>query len=289
MNPITINEELVRAIDIAYPDAGRAETMKQLEHFKTWPLITYDFGNETKEQMDARLSTTLNFFGKVFETPFQSFRYWIRTKWGTHYGVCERHDAMLRTVAVVTNNIDGKKMILKVFLNATPKPGVADWNSRAFRHDNGKEITKGPYGSQILEPTAQAALDRAVTILIVCLESISLEYLRPGNFVAKVEPTRPGKSVQWAKAREHYTVIHRTHAANDKMVVRGATVNQDPSREITRIAHTRRAHERMLKSERFRRDAQGNIRKIKIKSTWVGPEEWKDSAGQTYRIVNLQP
>lgn len=47
---------------------------------------------------------------------------------------------------------------------------------------------------------------------------LSYEYLAPHNFTAKVTPGAKGKSVEWIKAREHYTIIHRHHSANNKTV-----------------------------------------------------------------------
>jgi hypothetical protein len=57
----------------------------------------------------------------------------------------------------------------------------------------------------------------------------------------------------------------------------------DSSAELTRMAHNRRAHQRTLRSERFRY-ARGKT--IWVKATWVGPKEWKDAGGrQIYRIL----
>jgi hypothetical protein len=284
MNIVNITEDLARCLDIAYPDIGRADLPLMLKHFPKWPFLVYDFGDETKQEMDQRLQECYGGVGTIFRTPFPKFRFWMRTQWGSHYGMCEREDAGLRAVAVATDSAGKDKMIVKVFLNPANRPGIADWNVRAFHHKTGDEITEGRFGEKILDMTRQEALDRLVGILIASLEMLSKEYLRPGNHVAKVEPGKPGKSVQWIQAREHYTVINRNHAANKKGVPRGSMVNQDESKHITRIAHTRRAHDRVLRSDRYKA-MRGKT--IQISSTWVGPEEWKDSAGQVYRIAKI--
>ena len=284
MNIVNITEDLARCLDIAYPSVGRDQLPTMLKHFPKWPFLTYDFGNETSEEMNKRLQECYGGIGTIFRTPFPKFRFWLRTKWGVHYGMCEREDQGLRAVAVATNAAGNDKLIVKVFLHPSGTPGVADWNVRAFSHKSGEEITEGDQGQLILEKHRQEALDRLVGILIASLELLAKEYLRPSNHVAKVEPGKPGKSVQWVQAREHYTIINRNHAANKKGIARGSTVNQDESKHITRIAHTRRAHDRVLRSERYKA-MRGKT--IQISSTWVGPEEWKDSAGQIYRITKI--
>lgn len=108
------------------------------------------------------------------------------------------------------------------------------------------------------------------------------DYLSPSNFVAKVTPAKPGKSVEWIMAREHYTIIHRHHPANSAKMVSGESVRDD-DRHIQRIAHSRRAHTRVLRSERWGAK-KGSV--IPVRASWVGPAEWRDRAGQTYRIVS---
>lgn len=112
--------------------------------------------------------------------------------------------------------------------------------------------------------------------------SLCYEYLAPQNFTAKVTPSANGKSVEWIQAREHYTTIHKKHEANNKNVKEGAVVNSDPKKAMTRTAGSRRAHSRILKSARF---TYMRGQTIKVRATWCGPKEWKDSAGQTYRIL----
>lgn len=105
------------------------------------------------------------------------------------------------------------------------------------------------------------------------------EYLAPYNFTAVVSPDRSGKSVKWIQAREHYTVIHRKHPANTVGFNGRVT---ESSAVIERLAHSRRAHTRLLKSARytFKRG-----QRVPVRASWVGPKEWRDTAGQVYKIL----
>lgn len=109
------------------------------------------------------------------------------------------------------------------------------------------------------------------------------EYLAPYNFAAVVSPDRPNKSVEWLRAREHYTVIHRKHPANNSNFVSGARIETEHG--LSRLAHSRRAHTRLLQSAKYK-NKRGQ--RVFIKATWVGPREWSDTAGQIYRIADLR-
>lgn len=115
--------------------------------------------------------------------------------------------------------------------------------------------------------------------LYLGLEIFCYEYLCPVNFLVRVQPSSPGKSVQWLQAREHYTLVNRHHPANDESAKNRLAI--DSPTAIQRIAHSRRAHTRLLKSPRYK-DKVGV--RIFIRATWVGPKEWRDTAGQTYKI-----
>lgn len=113
------------------------------------------------------------------------------------------------------------------------------------------------------------------------LDLIVSDFINPHLHLCKVSPKTPqGKSVIWQKAREHYVLIHKSHVANRKESIGKKIINDGPT--IDRMAHSRRAHFRLLKSPKFKHK-QGQ--KIWIKSIWVGPKEWTDRSGQIYRIV----
>lgn len=101
----------------------------------------------------------------------------------------------------------------------------------------------------------------------------------PSNFIASVVPDKKGKSVEWTRARTHYVIINKSHPANNKNVEQGTQVSPD-AKDIKRMAHTRRAHTRILRSPFFKNKI-GQI--IRVKATWCGPSEWKQF-GSIYRM-----
>lgn len=137
----------------------------------------------------------------------------------------------------------------------------------------------------IFEPTRmkddmKGFLDKA----LYCLLMIGCyEYLAPYNFMALVQPNREGKSIEWTRAREHYTIIHRHHPANNEAVSEGAAITESEAAILKRTAHSRRAHTRLLSSPKFR-FKQGL--RVFVRACWCGPKEWKDEGGkQIYRIL----
>jgi hypothetical protein len=106
------------------------------------------------------------------------------------------------------------------------------------------------------------------------------EAMSPANFIATVTPATQGKSVEWLRARTHYVLIHRCHPANASTVDRGAVVAESDG-YLKRQAHTRRAHARVLRSPRFRKKMGQTIR---VRSAWIGPNEWKQNAS-IYRLL----
>jgi hypothetical protein len=107
----------------------------------------------------------------------------------------------------------------------------------------------------------------------------------PSNYIASVSPAaQQHRSVEWLRARTHYTLITHGHPANRATVRQGDRVRSDRARELIRIAHARRAHLRTLRHERF---TYARGRQIPVRATWVGPKEWKDEGGkQIYRLLD---
>lgn len=86
-----------------------------------------------------------------------------------------------------------------------------------------------------------------------------------------------GRSVEWRQAREFYTVVHRRSGAGRSG---GVLPHQ---RSVALAAHARRAHERVLRSERW---GASRGKRVWVRSAWVGPKEWRDEASrQVYRVV----
>jgi hypothetical protein len=111
------------------------------------------------------------------------------------------------------------------------------------------------------------------------LEKFSIDVLHPNNLIAKRCPNNKNKSVEWLKNREHYVILNKRHPANKK----GASGKIECSEEkiIKQISHARRAHYRLLKSERFKSKKGSHVF---VKATWVGPTQWEDGSGSIYKI-----
>lgn len=107
---------------------------------------------------------------------------------------------------------------------------------------------------------------------------LSLDFQNPSLHLCRVLPRgSQGRSVEWVRAREHVVLVHKGHPANRRDVGPGAVVGEG----LQRVAHCRRAHYRMLRSPRFVRK-RGSA--VWVRSTWVGPTEWRDHSGQIYQI-----
>lgn len=105
----------------------------------------------------------------------------------------------------------------------------------------------------------------------------------PSTHVVEVRPDKPNKSIQWVKARTHFTLITHGHPANQRTVGEGQRVRVDRNEEMKRMAHNRRGHWRTYRHERYRY-ALGSRRWVK--AAWCGPKEWRDEGGrQIYKIL----
>lgn len=118
---------------------------------------------------------------------------------------------------------------------------------------------------------------------IALLGAFSMDVMAPTNHIVQVRPDQPGRSVQWLEQRTHYTLIHHGHPANTKGLTEGQDVTVDQKAELSRMAHSRRAHKRTLRAARFTY-ARGKT--IDVKSAWIGPKEWKEKGSrQIYKIL----
>ena len=118
------------------------------------------------------------------------------------------------------------------------------------------------------------------------------ELAYPSNYVVEVSPDKPGKSVEWTKARSHLILLPAK--AVQESQENGGLTRQQTGDIIQRCAHERRGHIRRLKAERYSKDDLGFkidknplgwYKTVWIKDAWVGPEEWKSKDSQTvYRM-----
>ncbi len=119
------------------------------------------------------------------------------------------------------------------------------------------------------------------SLMLEPLNKLAIDFLNPHFYLCRKYPSPKGHSVVWQKAREHFVLLHKTHSANRSDHLGKKLVTDGPL--IDRMAHSRRAHFRMLKSPKFKHK-QGH--KIWIQSAWIGPKEWTDRSGQIYQIVD---
>jgi len=135
-----------------------------------------------------------------------------------------------------------------------------------------------------MQPSLQKAYADFMQGIFTSL-SFFLHLLKCGSeFLVKVKPDATGKSVEWTQARTHYVLIHRSHPANNAKVTLNQKVTLTQS-HLKKQAHSRRAHDRILRSEKFKHKRGQTIR---IKACWVGPLEWKQDSS-IYQIIQSQP
>ena len=102
----------------------------------------------------------------------------------------------------------------------------------------------------------------------------------PGNVVLKQSPSKSkcgGKSVEWRLAREHYLIVGKKEAVQCREGQCAPTEAQ-----IARGAHYRKSYYRLLRSPVFRHKRG---QKVRVKDTWVGPEEWIGLDGKCYKVI----
>lgn len=95
------------------------------------------------------------------------------------------------------------------------------------------------------------------------------ESMFSGNFLAQVKPIPKSgtpSQVKWSESQIHHVIVHRHDGMNRAAGPGGGKSG------AARMAHTRRAHMRILRSQRWGIRAG---RRVFVKSCWVGPPEWK--------------
>jgi len=191
----------------------------------------------------------------------------------------DRHlpDAIVKPIDFVITDVDWQS---KIPNTNTDEGGYLVYYNAMGRYD-GKWITSP------MRPELDAALGSMINGAMNTLIAFTIDATLPGTHIATVHPDQPGRSVQWVQQRTHYTLISHGHPANKAEVKHGQHVQVDQAAELARMAHSRRAHYRTLKSERFR-FAKGT--QVFVKSAWVGPKEWRDAGSrQIYKILNQPP
>ena len=103
-----------------------------------------------------------------------------------------------------------------------------------------------------------------------------------GTHLAAVQPVNAQRSIQWCKAQEHYVLLSSRHPVNHAGAKR--ETEYDENDVLKRMAHRVRAHQRVLRSARFRHKMG---QKIWIQEQWRGPKEWINKRSrQIYRWID---
>ena len=307
MNVVTFNDK-IREMMRKQPPAV-TNLLKIFPGWETAPLFMYDEPSNEAETT-AIISGFERTNGEIFEhTPFPVWRLDInvgetdKPEYGRYrakalcanypdgLAVLGRADSLLHTKltypfrGLSTQKMEDRYLPIYMFMHQIrladhPRPDKADftcssdacfgiggcWN---IRSDN--------------EPMWQKMATNYFNGLLKSIAAFNISANSPSNHVAEVMPDQPGRSVEWKKARTHYTLITHGHPANNTSVSHGSKVAADPTEELTRLAHNRRAHQRTLRAARFRY-ARGKT--IWVKAAWIGPKEWRDEGGkQIYRIL----
>jgi hypothetical protein len=290
MNPITFNNAFITAIS-RHPEGRRI--IKIFGNWTVAPLFDYETTYDKEVELCKNGTSLEDISTKQF--PFETFRMCLterdvpreledvqslRDTYRTHI-VARRHNGELHLLIFwkeAPNAIrDGydQRLINDLLLHV-----YTYTDSGGGRH-GAASLYSARYGWH------REFDSRGVTVMagsaLGSFQAFLEDAQAPTNHIVEVRPNAPGRSVEWVKARLHYTFITHEHEANRKNIVEGSRIKSDHAAELTRAAHNRKAHKRTLRAERFR-FARGKT--INVKATWVGVKEWQDEGGkQIYRIL----
>ena len=297
MNPVTFNERIYRAL-AAFKNPAKLGRMESTG-WRTSPLFVHesDFDAEC-DLLDERIGEP------IFDTmPFYCFRLDITTHAGAEiYGPNGEKNENAHWKALITKDDSNALTIIAELCDDSHKPLLGQvtpvwlalqdiyWQAKG---DDPTDPNKCGYVYTIIygcrgvwlkgENGPPDSIKKASRVFMGNLGAFILSANAPSIHTATVSPDAPGRSVEWIKARTHYTLISHGHPANTKGIAHGSEVKSDKACELTRMAGSRRAHWRTYHHERYR-FMRGKRRFIK--QTWVGPKEWREEGGkQIYRIL----
>jgi hypothetical protein len=316
VNPVTFNDK-IREMLLRSPE-GEHKMHRCFPKWNTSPLFLYD--EPSNEAETAAIITAGSAHNALEHTPFPVFRLAIKVgetgkpEYGSYkaravvakykessLAVLGRVDSLLHTkttyeTAVKDHGImaraEDKHLPLWMYMynvqQAPYRPDREGWvdficDADGMFGSGGRWITEGSIGKENLNSLISNFFNGLLKSIAAFLVSAN----SPNNHIASVVPNQPHRSVEWLKARTHYTLITHGHPANSALIAHGAKVTVDAHAELKRMAHNRRAHQRTLRAARFRY-ARGKT--IWVKATWVGPKEWQDEGGkQIYKILEPVP
>lgn len=285
MNPVTYNDRFQRAI-AEHP--AQKEMAKQLNGWHAAPLFDYetDWDKETaliSQQEGVTLEHVL-----AHQWPFDTLRIAMverRVPMREGDPNTQHHDYFSDYVAKKHDNETVDMLIY--WRNYKGAPGRLMLHVFTYKDDTGHHTAACLYaperGGWDLRRIPTASVEKMAGSAIAAFCSFIIDCSLPSNHVAEVRPNKAGKSVEWTKARTHFTLISHGHPANSKNVAELQHVSVDREGELKRMSGNRRGHWRTYKHERYTY-ARNQTRWIK--QTWCGPKEWIDAGSkQIYRVL----
>jgi hypothetical protein len=305
MNPTTFNDGLARAL-AAFPHQAH---LRVLGDWQSAPLFDYVTTYEHERDLIKRELGGLDAWNiqaealEEMQMPFETFRLAVTEtavpwKDGNHelgHGTYRTNMIIAREraemfVVVEIKELWDREERHRAGYPVLPMPLYLIIAN--LRHDpNGKTDGAYFYNSALwvdgkwvsLDDSVSPGVQQLVSGAIGAIAAFLFDANMPTTHIATVRPNKQGKSVEWVRARSHYTLICHGHPANKKDIAEGARVTVDRDEEIKRMAHDRRAHDVTYRHQRYTY-ARGQTRRRR--ATWVGPKEWMDIGGkQIYRIL----
>ena len=240
----------------------------------SFPLFTMESGQD----LPAETIATLRESNLPELMPFDGVRLYDRMDDGKRVNewlliITKEQDGLdaNATLYSVQDKTTGKKTIAPVAEGIAFKVHNELAAKRAF-FSAGKQVKR----DEIRDPKRLDIYDNAARHVLF---SFFASLLNPHLHLATVRPDKQGKSVEWMRQRTHFVFIHKSHQANRVGFSGKADVCE---KQIQRMAHSRRAHYRVLRHPKYKNKIG---QKIHVRSCWVGPKEWQGNSGQIYRIV----
>lgn len=286
MNPVTFNEEMLQLMDKA-----EAKDKDILRSYCESPLIQFD--EPTEQGFDCKQFPDAFFQNQCPRLPFNIFR----VSGFYHYlgAGFMRFKAWVKQTSLKTSS---PGFILAIKIEETEEgnvrevagtPGVFFISANYTNTTGSNGLPVIAWQHQLVDPKSgitnynpELQTDQLWSISGEWIQKLSIDFYNPHLFLCKRHPKLPkGKSVNWIKQREHFVLLHKSHAANSVESIGKKTIH-DVS-EKNRVSHSRRAHFRLLSSAKFKHKRG---QRVWVSSTWVGPKEWTDRSGQIYKIVD---
>lgn len=300
MNPVTFNEPFERVIQ-RLGEPLRSALENNLGRWRTSPLFVHE--TNVKEERDFILGLSKeNTPGEMMpdiKWPFTVVRLALTEE------AVPGEDTVPVTCNMVLSRVSYEEIIVfthyldvgmsqrrwrelePIFTLSISSQGMGNMVTKAYiKNCWSREILgnqRQPEDNRVFKDVPEDAIRAFATSRIAAVAAFMVTATSPRIHIATVEPVVPGKSVEWQRARLHYTFISHGHPANKAGITQGSEVTSNSVEELKRLAHDRRGHWRTYRHKRYR--FMKGERKW-IKAMWVGPKEWRSAGGkQIYRIL----